>query len=125
MWHAFSKAGPGTCGTNAPDSSDTARLPEPWLLQEAYENLLLIFHPQTQHRATYHSGDGVLIEPMLALYCPIEGGDYVINATVREIATRVGADVVVMIYHEWCSRRTLSHGMPASASILLRHSCII
>src|SRR5258708_13882887 len=72
MWHAFSKAGPGTCGTNAPDSSDTARLPEPWLLQEAYENLLLTFHPQTQHRATYHSGDRVLIEPMLALYCPIE-----------------------------------------------------
>ncbi len=96
LWHAFTEAGPGKCGANAPDSSGAAGLPEPWLLQEAYENLLLTLHPQTQHRATYHSSDGGLVEPTLALYCPIEGGDYVIDATVREIATRTGADVVVI-----------------------------
>jgi hypothetical protein len=73
-------------------------LPEPWLLQEAYESLLLTLHPQTQHRAAYvgNNGHGQLIEPTLALYCPIEGGDYVVDATVRNIAKKVDADVVVI-----------------------------
>lgn len=73
-----------------------AGLPEPWLLQDAYEALLLALHPQTQHRATYSTGNGLSAEPALGFYCPIEGGDYVIDATVRNLAQRAKADVVVI-----------------------------
>ena len=43
-----------------------------------------------------HTIDAQLVEPALALYCPIEGGDYVLDETVREMARRTGADVVVL-----------------------------
>lgn len=78
------------------DDPDVVGLPEPWLLQEAYESLLLTLHPQTQHRATYSTNNGPLVEPTLALYCPIEGGDYVVDATVRYIAKKADADVVMI-----------------------------
>jgi hypothetical protein len=71
-------------------------LPKPWLVQKALFNLSLTLHPQTQHRATYPTASGGPLEPTLALYCPIEGGDYVIDATVREIATKAGAEVLVI-----------------------------
>jgi hypothetical protein len=71
-------------------------LPPPELFQEALNNLLITLHPQTQHRATYSSQNGSPIEPTLALYCPIEGGDYVIDETVRELARRTRAEVVVL-----------------------------
>lgn len=71
-----------------------AGLPEPWLLQDAYETLLLALHPQTQHRATYPSTSAV--EPVLGFYSPLEGGEYVIDATIRNLAQRVKADVVVI-----------------------------
>lgn len=71
-------------------------LPEPWLLQDAYETLLLALHPQTQHRATYSSSTGLSVEPTLGFYCPIEGGDYVIDSTIRSLARRANADVVVV-----------------------------
>lgn len=32
----------------------------------------------------------------MALYCPIEGGEYLIDETVRELARRTGSDVVVI-----------------------------
>ena len=41
----------------------------------------IALHPQTQHRAKYGS---------LALYCPIEGGDYVVDETVKELVRRAG-----------------------------------
>lgn len=71
-----------------------AGLPEPWLLQDAYETLLLALHPQTQHRATYPTTSAV--EPVLGFYSPLEGGTYVIDATVRNLAQRAKADVVVI-----------------------------
>lgn len=78
------------------DEPFDAGLPEPWLLQDAYEALLLALHPQTQHRATYPTSSGLSAEPTLGFYCPIEGGDYVIDATVRNLAQRAKADVVVV-----------------------------
>ncbi|KAF8580891.1 AAA-domain-containing protein [Ramaria rubella] len=71
-------------------------LPPPELLQEALNNLLITLHPQTQHRATYNSQNGSPIEPTLAIYCPIEGGDYVVDETIRELARRTRAEVVVL-----------------------------
>ena len=87
-----------------PRTSTAFNLPNPSLppseiFEDVLDNLHVILHPKTQHRATYTPQDGSansIIEPTLALYCPIEGGDYVIDGTVEELARRVGADVVVL-----------------------------
>ena len=74
-------------------------LPPSEIFEDVLDNLHITLHPQTQHRATYTPQDGSAnstVEPTLALYCPIEGGDYVVDETVKELARRVGADVVVL-----------------------------
>ncbi|KAF7294989.1 AAA domain-containing protein [Mycena indigotica] len=86
LWRPESDAGP----------SDQSALPPPEIFEEALHNLNITLHPQIQHRATYPSPLGPLVEPTLALYCPIEGGDYVIDATVRELARRINAEVLVL-----------------------------
>ncbi|KAF5381064.1 hypothetical protein D9615_003892 [Tricholomella constricta] len=74
----------------------TSALPPPENFGDALNKLLITLHPQTQHRATYISPLGAPTEPTLALYCPIEGGDYIIDATVAELARRTGAEVLVL-----------------------------
>ncbi|KIM29020.1 hypothetical protein M408DRAFT_126811 [Serendipita vermifera MAFF 305830] len=71
-------------------------LPPEEMIQEALANLLVSFHPKTQHRATYTTSAGPPIEPTVTLYCPIEGGTYVIDAAVMELARRTDADVLVL-----------------------------
>lgn len=74
-------------------------LPPSEIFEDVLDSLHVTLHPQTQHRATYTPQDGSAsstVEPTLALYCPIEGGDYVVDETVKELARRVGADVVVL-----------------------------
>jgi hypothetical protein len=71
-------------------------LPPPELLEEALNNLHIAMHPQTQHRATYPGTSEPISEPTLALCCPIEGGEYIIDATVRELAHRTGSEVIVV-----------------------------
>lgn len=78
------------------DETHASALPPPEIFDDALNNLLITLHPQTQHRATYASPLGPPTEPTLALYCPIEGGEYVIDATVRELARRSGAEVLVL-----------------------------
>ncbi|KAI0362238.1 AAA-domain-containing protein [Trametes cingulata] len=88
---------PGDGPSRPPSSSpQSTTLPPPEIFNEVLHNLHIVLHPQTQHRATYSSGGSPLVEPTLALYCPIEGGDYVVDATVRELARQTGADVVVL-----------------------------
>ena len=85
-------------GPREPPSSSTPNtsLPPPEIFNEALHNLHIALHPKTQHRATYASSKGPIVEPTLALYCPIEGGDYILDETVREMARQTGADVVVL-----------------------------
>jgi hypothetical protein len=71
-------------------------LPPPDILDEALHNLYITLHPQTQHRAAYATSHGSLVEPTLALYCPMEGADYIIDAAVAEMARRTKAEVVVL-----------------------------
>lgn len=77
------------------DFLNNNNLPTPELFDEALTNLHITLHPQTQHRAAY-SSSGPPLEPTLALYCPIEGGEYIIDATVKELAHRTGAEVLVI-----------------------------
>ncbi|KAJ7470702.1 hypothetical protein FB451DRAFT_1352208 [Mycena latifolia] len=86
LWRAESDPGPSNQGA----------LPPPEIFDEALHNLHITLHPQTQHRAAYPSPIGPLLEPTLALYCPIEGGQYVIDATVQELARRTNAEVLVL-----------------------------
>ncbi|CAE6500388.1 unnamed protein product [Rhizoctonia solani] len=71
-------------------------LPPEDMLQDALAQLLVTLQPQTQYRAAYSSSGLPLVEPTLALYCPIEGGDYVIDDTIKELAGRVNGDVIVI-----------------------------
>ena len=66
-------------------------------LEEALNSLLITLHPKNQHRALYPSGSsGRPVEPTLGLYCPLEGGDCVVDATVRELAFQTGSEVLVL-----------------------------
>jgi hypothetical protein len=76
---------------------DPDRLPPQEVMDDALANLHVALHPQTQNRSVYaSSAHGPVVEPTLGLYCPIEGGDYVVDEAVRELARRTGADVVVL-----------------------------
>ncbi|KAG6878708.1 hypothetical protein C0993_011523 [Termitomyces sp. T159_Od127] len=80
----------------SPGTVHADALPPPENFDDALNKLLITLHPQTQHRATYASPLGAPTEPTLALYSPIEGGDYIIDATVAELARRTGAEVLVL-----------------------------
>jgi hypothetical protein len=93
FWLAEDQPDP-TTGLEATLSSD---LPPPEILDEAHNNLLITLQPLIQHHATYPTPNSDSpIEPTMGLYCPIEGGDYIIDATVKELARRTGADVLVL-----------------------------
>ena len=76
--------------------SEPSTLPPPEVFEEGLNNVHISLHPQTQHKSTHATSSGPPVEPTLALYCPIEGGNYVIDETVRELARRTGSDVVVL-----------------------------
>lgn len=73
-------------------------LPPPEIYEEALHKLLITLHPQNQARAiSPPSGSSRRpIEPTLGLYCPIEGGDYIIDSTVHELAFKTGCEVLVL-----------------------------
>lgn len=82
-----------------PDASNytsAACLPAPELFEDVLSNFLITMQPQTQHRAAYATSSGSPVEPTLALHCPIEGGDYIIDETVRELARRTESEVVTL-----------------------------
>jgi hypothetical protein len=82
--------------SNRIESPQSATIPPDFVFDEVLENLQVTLHPQIQHRATYSSAAGPPVEPTFALYCPIEGGDYIIDETVYELARKTGSDVVVL-----------------------------
>ncbi|KAF9069916.1 hypothetical protein BDP27DRAFT_1324801 [Rhodocollybia butyracea] len=79
-----------------PEPLNPGSVPPPEIMQEVLHNLLVVLHPQTQHRAAYPPPLASSVEPTLALYCPIEGGDYIIDSTVVELARKTGSEVLVL-----------------------------
>jgi hypothetical protein len=77
-------------------AADVDALPPADVFGEALTSVRVALHPQTQNRATYASAGDAPVEPAIALYCPIEGGDYVLDEAVRELARQTGADVLVL-----------------------------
>lgn len=88
LWHPEESS-----GSDAPRNDV---LPPPELFEEALTNLHVTLHPQTQYRAAYVTPAGPPLEPTLALYCPMEGGNYILDETVRELGRRTGAEVLVI-----------------------------
>ena len=83
--------------SNVTPVSTSDILPPPEMLEDALDSLLITLHPKNQHKAVYPSGpSGRLVEPTLGLYCPLEGGHCVVDATVREMASRTGSEVLVL-----------------------------
>jgi len=76
--------------------SEPSTLPPPEVFEEVLNNVHISLHPQTQHKAAFATPSGPPVEPTVALYCPIESGNYIIDDTVRELARRTGSDVVVL-----------------------------
>lgn len=76
-------------------STDDPALPPSEVMEGIMTNLRVTLHPQIQHKASY-AISGPTVEPTFALYCPIEGSDYVLDATVREMGRQANADVVVL-----------------------------
>ncbi|KAJ7273650.1 hypothetical protein B0H12DRAFT_1285592 [Mycena haematopus] len=104
-----------------PEPSNQTALPPPEIFDEVLHNLHVTLHPQTQYRATYLPPLGALVEPTLALYCPIEGGDYVIDATVRELARRTNAEVLVLDAAHLAAGEWGAFGKAANSLQLLRN----
>ena len=76
--------------------SEPSTLPPPEVFEEVLNNVHISLHQQTQHKAAFSTPSSPSVEPTVALYCPIEGGSYIIDDTVRELARRTGSDVVVL-----------------------------
>lgn len=93
---ATTPSAPTDTASTSPGSPPHNPLPPGGLFAEILNNLLITLHPHTQHRATYATASSSLTEPTLGLYCPIEGGDYIIDETVKELARRTGSEVVVL-----------------------------
>ncbi|KAG8912322.1 hypothetical protein FRC01_005160 [Tulasnella sp. 417] len=91
-------------GSGASGSADGVdpKLPPPYILDEVEQKLRVILHPHAQknglrkpEEVDWRAQQSV-VEPTLALFCPIEGGNHVIDATVQELSQRVDADVTVL-----------------------------
>lgn len=72
-------------------------LPPPEIFEEALDKLLITFHPQNQARSlAVSSSSSRPVEPTLGLYCPFEGGDFILDMTVHELAYRTGAEILTL-----------------------------
>ncbi|KDN33481.1 hypothetical protein RSAG8_13427, partial [Rhizoctonia solani AG-8 WAC10335] len=71
-------------------------LPPASLIEDAHTQLTLIFNSPTPQCPTDPKCDTPTNQSSLVLYCPIEGGERIIDATVQELARRVGAAVTTI-----------------------------
>ena len=74
------------------------RFTSPEIFEDMLDEFHITLYLQTQHCATH--GQDVSTSPIvesawLCTYCPVKGGHCVVGETVRELARRVGADVVL------------------------------
>ena len=77
--------------------SPHSSLPPLEIYEDALDKLLITLHPQNQARSVLPlSGSSRPVEPTLGLYCPIEGGDDIIDSTVHELAFYTGSEVLIL-----------------------------
>ena len=66
------------------DSSD-AHLPPPYILDDIHAKLTVLFHPHAQSS-----------DPTLALFCPIEAGEWIVDETLQELARRSDLEIITI-----------------------------
>ncbi|KAF8676821.1 AAA protein [Rhizoctonia solani] len=94
--------------------ADRPGLPSESLIADAHTRLSLIFNSFVgQHRVSGSQGTNGLA---LVLYCPLEGGEYVIDATVHELAQRSGATVTTIDLAQLINEQPRSFWEDASKS---------
>lgn len=90
-------------------------LPPVHVFNDILAQLAVTLRPSTQLRASRSPGEKPIFEPMLSLYCPLESGEvchliscwywcvilmslrkYIIDATVKELASRTNSQVQVI-----------------------------
>ncbi|KLO12599.1 AAA-domain-containing protein [Schizopora paradoxa] len=111
-----------TPDSNEPSTSSyssEACSPARELFEHVLSNFLITMLPQTQHRAAYATSSGSLVEPTHALHCPIEGGDYIIDETVRELARGVDAEVITLDAAQLAAGEWGAFGKSAEAALKL------
>ncbi|KAG8769295.1 hypothetical protein FRC12_005050, partial [Ceratobasidium sp. 428] len=82
--------------SSAMSNADSRALPPPYHLEDALSQLRITLLPKTQRKAVHVIEGSQLVEPTLALYCPVEGGEYVIDATVKDLAEKTNSEVQVI-----------------------------
>ncbi|EMD31582.1 hypothetical protein CERSUDRAFT_78034 [Gelatoporia subvermispora B] len=82
--------------TSTGASHSGSALPPPQVFEGILHNLRITLRQQTQYRATFAPSDGDVVEPTVALYCPIEGGTVYIDEAVQELSRLVDADLVTV-----------------------------
>ncbi|KAG8722348.1 hypothetical protein FRC09_006387 [Ceratobasidium sp. 395] len=82
--------------SEALSNTDSTALPPPRHFDDTLSQLRITFLPKTQHQAVHVIDKSLLVEPTLALFCPIEGGEYVVDVTVKELAQKTDAEVQVI-----------------------------
>ncbi|QRV95349.1 AAA family ATPase [Ceratobasidium sp. AG-Ba] len=82
--------------SQAMNTVDPRALPPSCYLGDALSQLRTTLLPKVQHNATHVGLGSQIVEPTLALFCPIEGGEYVIDATVKELAEKTNSEVQVI-----------------------------
>ncbi|CAE7206546.1 unnamed protein product [Rhizoctonia solani] len=71
-------------------------LPPKHMLDDIHAQLSIVLSPTTQSRAARSDKDKPVSEPSLTLYCPLEGGEHVVDATVQALADRCNADILML-----------------------------
>ncbi|QRW09736.1 AAA family ATPase [Ceratobasidium sp. AG-Ba] len=82
--------------SQAMNKVDPRALPPSCYLEDALSQLRTTLLPKVQHNAAHVVLGSQIVEPTLALFCPIEGGEYVIDATVKELAEKTNSEVQVI-----------------------------
>ncbi|EUC55976.1 AAA family ATPase [Rhizoctonia solani AG-3 Rhs1AP] len=85
---------------------DSSCLPPKLMLEDIYLQLSVLFSPEMQKNAARCDKGERISEPSLILYCPLEGGEYVVDATVQAMAERFNAeiqmlDLIQLALDEW------------------------
>ncbi|QRV80905.1 AAA family ATPase [Ceratobasidium sp. AG-Ba] len=81
---------------SSPFLANTESSALPGNFENTLSQLRISLLAKTQRKAVRVAEGSNLVEPTLALYCPIEGGEYVIDRTIKELGERTNSDVQVI-----------------------------
>lgn len=102
----------------------SSRSPSRDALDDAYSKLLVALNHRTQVLALPRpDAEQSIPEPTIALYCPMEGGNYVLDETVQELSRMLSANVVTLDVAQLAAGESGAYGkgryVPGAGTLLL------